>query len=119
MTHGETMVSARAVPSAGLAGKIEVPGDKSISHRALLLGGVARGETRISGLLESEDVLNTARAIASLGATVTRNGADWLVTGTGNGALLAPDGALDFGNSGTGARLPIGMNTPCSPDIQF
>lgn len=119
MTHGEARVPARALPSSGLGGKIQVPGDKSISHRALLLGGVARGETRISGLLESEDVLNTAKAVAALGATVRRDGADWLVTGTGNGALLAPDGALDFGNSGTGARLTMGLVAPYAFDCGF
>ncbi len=100
------------MPSKGLTGKIEVPGDKSISHRALLLGAIASGQTRISGLLESEDVLNTARAVASLGAIVSRDGNDWLVQGTGNGALLAPERPLDFGNSGTGARLAMGLVAP-------
>jgi len=119
MTHGEARVPARALPSSGLGGKIQVPGDKSISHRALLLGSVARGETRISGLLESEDVLNTAKAVAALGATVARDGADWLIAGTGNGALLAPDGALDFGNSGTGARLTMGLVAPYAFDCRF
>ncbi len=112
MMFGETKIPATAVPSKSLTGEIEVPGDKSISHRALLLGAIANGKTRISGLLESEDVLNTANAVAALGAIVLRDGNDWLVQGTGNGALLAPEGPLDFGNSGTGARLAMGLVSP-------
>ncbi len=119
MAHGETKAPATAHPSSGLAGEIEVPGDKSISHRSLLLGGLASGETRVAGLLESEDVLNTAKAMAALGATVSKEGADWLVFGTGNGALLKPEQPLDFGNSGTGARLAMGLVAPYEFDVTF
>ncbi len=94
---------------AALKGIALVPGDKSISQRALILGGMARGETRISGLLESEDVLNTAGAVRTLGAVVTCDGeGHWRVTGTGVGNWRQPDKILDFGNSGTGSRLMMG-----------
>lgn len=119
MSHGEKKVPATALPSNNLSGQIHVPGDKSISHRSLLLGGVASGETRISGLLESEDVLNTSKAMAAMGATVSRDGEDWMVFGTGNGALLKPDDALDFGNSGTGARLAMGLVAPYDFSTKF
>ncbi|MGZ5922735.1 MAG: 3-phosphoshikimate 1-carboxyvinyltransferase [Rhizomicrobium sp.] len=99
----------RARKSGALKGIAEVPGDKSISQRALILGGMAKGETRISGLLESEDVLNTAQAVRALGATVTRDGEGvWRVTGVGVGGWRQPDDVLDFGNSGTGSRLMMG-----------
>ncbi len=119
MTHGETKVPAKAAPSQNLTGLISVPGDKSISHRALLLGGVAKGQTCITGLLESDDVLNTAKAVAALGATVSRDGSDWLVYGTGNGLLLKPEGDLDFGNSGTGVRLAMGLVAPYNFEVRF
>ncbi len=112
MSHGETKVPATAFPSKHLSGQIQVPGDKSISHRSLLLGGTASGETRVSGLLESEDVLNTSKAMVALGATISKDGDEWVIFGTGNGALLKPDNALDFGNSGTGVRLAMGLVAP-------
>jgi 3-phosphoshikimate 1-carboxyvinyltransferase len=87
---------------------VRVPGDKSISHRALILGALATGRTCISGLLEAEDVLNTVRAIAALGCPVRKDGACWQVLGRGVGGLAAPARDLDFGNSGTGARLTLG-----------
>ncbi len=87
-----------------------MPGDKSISHRALMLGALAVGETRITGLLEAEDVLATARAVGQLGAAVTRDGDGlWRVQGRGLGGLVAPEDVLDLGNSGTGARLLMGI----------
>lgn len=95
--------------SGALAGVCRVPGDKSISHRALMLGGLASGETRIRGLLEGEDVLNTARVMAAVGANVRRDGGDWIIHGTGNGLLQEPDGPFDFGNAGTGCRLCMGL----------
>ena len=99
----------RARKSGALKGIAAVPGDKSISQRALILGGMAKGETRISGLLESEDVLNTANAVRALGAKVTRDGEGaWRVTGVGAGNWRQPDTILDFGNSGTGSRLMMG-----------
>ena len=99
----------RARKSGALKGIAQVPGDKSISQRALILGGMAMGETRISGLLESEDVLNTAQAVRALGAKMTRDGEGaWRVTGVGVGGWRQPDDVLDFGNSGTGSRLMMG-----------
>lgn len=93
-----------------LSGSITVPGDKSISHRALMFGAVAVGTTHISGLLEAGDVLNTAKAMQALGAKVEHLGPGrWKVTGVGLGGLRQPDGDLDFGNSGTGARLCMGL----------
>jgi 3-phosphoshikimate 1-carboxyvinyltransferase len=86
-----------------------VPGDKSISHRALMLGALATGLTRITGLLEAEDVLNTAKAIEMLGARVARRGGAFEVAGRGVGGLVQPSGPLDFGNSGTGCRLMTGV----------
>lgn len=94
---------------AALRGAVAVPGDKSISHRALILGALALGETRISGLLEAEDVLNTAHAAAAFGAEVSQDGpGEWRVWGTGAGGWGEPADVLDFGNSGTGSRLMMG-----------
>ncbi|MEQ8508499.1 MAG: 3-phosphoshikimate 1-carboxyvinyltransferase [Rhodospirillaceae bacterium] len=98
----------------GLSGRVRVPGDKSISHRALMFGALAIGETRIEGLLEGEDVLNTAKAMRALGAQVARHEDDtgagiWVVHGRGVGGLIEPDSVLDMGNSGTGARLLTGL----------
>ncbi|MDE2181796.1 MAG: 3-phosphoshikimate 1-carboxyvinyltransferase [Alphaproteobacteria bacterium] len=99
----------KARRSPPLAGTALVPGDKSISHRALILGGMAIGESRISGLLEAEDVLNTANAVRAFGALVVRDGqGEWRVHGTGVGGWRKPDDVLDFGNSGTGSRLMMG-----------
>src|SRR5688572_7738497 len=99
-----------ALPSGPLKGRITVPGDKSISHRALMLGALAIGETRVGGLLESADVLATAAAMRAFGAHVER-GRDgvWRVHGLGTGGLLEPEGAIDFGNAGTGVRLTLGL----------
>ncbi|HEY8950442.1 MAG TPA: 3-phosphoshikimate 1-carboxyvinyltransferase [Rhizomicrobium sp.] len=95
--------------SGPLRGKAQVPGDKSISHRSLILGAMAVGETRITGLLEAEDVLNTAKVMRQFGATVTREGNGlWRVWGMGVGGWSQPDADLDFGNSGTGSRLVMG-----------
>lgn len=102
--------SLTAEPSGALSGSIEVPGDKSISHRALIFGALAVGETRIGGLLEGEDVLATAEAMRRLGAEVERHAdGTWSVHGVGVGGLKEPDQPLDFGNSGTGARLVMGL----------
>jgi 3-phosphoshikimate 1-carboxyvinyltransferase len=107
-----TPLEARA--SGPLTGKARVPGDKSISHRALILGALAVGETRISGLLEGEDVLNTARSMRAMGATVERTGDfAWLVRGVGVAGFAAPVNPLDFGNSGTGCRLVMGAVAGC------
>jgi 3-phosphoshikimate 1-carboxyvinyltransferase len=100
-----------AVSARGpLTGTVVVPGDKSISHRALMLSALAVGESRITGLLEGEDVLATAAALRAMGATITRIEDDtWIVHGVGVGSLLQPAGALDMGNSGTSTRLLMGL----------
>ncbi len=95
--------------SEGLQGAFEVPGDKSISHRALILGALAEGRTAIANLLESEDILCTARALQALGAPIEKADGVWTVIGRGLGGLTSPAGSLDFGNSGTGARLMMGV----------
>ena len=96
-------------PSGPLNGSASVPGDKSISHRALMLGLAAVGETRIEGLLEAEDVMATTAAIRALGAELERSDAAWRVFGRGTGGLLEATGVLDMGNSGTGVRLLMGL----------
>jgi 3-phosphoshikimate 1-carboxyvinyltransferase len=103
-----------ARPGTALSGSARLPGDKSISHRALMFGALAVGETTIDGLLEGEDVLRTAAAMRALGAEIVReilgNGAGrWHVWGRGIGALADPEDVLDMGNSGTGARLLLGI----------
>ena len=95
--------------SPALSGRVRVPGDKSISHRALMFGAIATGRTRISGLLEAEDVLNTAKALQGLGCPIRKEGMTWEVLGRGVGGLAGPAGDLDFGNSGTGTRLMMGL----------
>jgi 3-phosphoshikimate 1-carboxyvinyltransferase len=111
MTH----ISAHPTPltsrtATGLKGTIKVPGDKSMSHRSLMFGAIATGQTRISGLLEAEDVVNTAKAMAALGAKTTKlPSGEWLVDGVGIGGLKSPSDDLDFGNSGTGVRLAMGL----------
>ncbi|MEI6418066.1 MAG: 3-phosphoshikimate 1-carboxyvinyltransferase [Sphingomonadales bacterium] len=93
-----------------LRGDVTVPGDKSISHRALMLGALAVGESRITGLLEGEDVLATAAAMRAMGAHIDRrDDGEWHVHGVGVGGLLQPAGALDMGNSGTSTRLLMGL----------
>jgi 3-phosphoshikimate 1-carboxyvinyltransferase len=89
-----------------------VPGDKSISHRSLMFGAIATGRTRITGLLEAEDVVNTAKAVTALGAQAHKTGDVWEVLGRGVGGLIQPSGPLDFGNSGTGTRLMMGVIAP-------
>ncbi|MCB1337572.1 MAG: 3-phosphoshikimate 1-carboxyvinyltransferase [Maritimibacter sp.] len=101
------MTARRAGPLRGAA---HVPGDKSISHRALILGALCVGETRITGLLEGEDVLATAEAMRAFGATVERlSEGDWRVQGVGVGGLAEPETVIDCGNSGTGVRLIMGL----------
>ncbi len=97
-----------------LRGRVCLPGAKSISHRALILGALAVGETAISGLLEGEDVLNTAKVVAALGACVDRRGpGEWVVRGVGVAGFAVPRQKLDFGNSGTGCRLMLGAVAGC------
>src|SRR5580658_3304111 len=103
-----------------LAGRARVPGDKSTSIRALIFGAMAVGETRISGLLEGEDVLNTAQTLRDLGASVERTGAgEWRVRGVGVGGFAEPAQKLDFGNSGTGCRLMLGAVAGCPITATF
>lgn len=106
--HGDAqpMKSRKSGPLKGVA---EVPGDKSISHRSLIFGAMAVGETRISGLLEGQDVLDTAKAMRAFGATVTRHGEGaWTVNGVGVGGFQEPADVIDCGNSGTAVRLIMG-----------
>jgi 3-phosphoshikimate 1-carboxyvinyltransferase len=106
--------------AGALKGRARVPGDKSISHRALIFGALTVGETRVSGLLEGEDVLNTGKAMRALGATVERVAEGrWRVHGVGVGGFRAPEGVLDFGNSGTGCRLVMGAVAGCPVTATF
>ncbi len=108
--HGAAAMPLAARRSGRLSGRARMPGDKSISHRALLVSLLAVGPSEIEGLLEGEDVIATARACAALGAGVERLGAGrWRVRGAGIGSLLAPEQPLDFGNAGTGTRLTMGV----------
>jgi 3-phosphoshikimate 1-carboxyvinyltransferase len=108
-----------ASQSAGLSGRIKVPGDKSISHRALILGALSTGITRIAGLLEAEDVMATAKAVAALGAEIERSNGAIAVKGQGVGGLRAPSAPLDFGNSGTGSRLMLGVVAGHDMEVEF
>ncbi len=109
MSHAHQARQLTAERGSPLKGRLRPPGDKSISHRAMILGLLSVGATRITGLLEGEDVLRTAAACRALGATIERDGLGWIVHGTGIGTLLPPQGTLDFGNAGTGARLMLGV----------
>ena len=117
--HGEPipMQARRGGPLSGVA---EVPGDKSISHRSLILGAMAVGETRITGLLEGQDVLDTAAAMRSLGAEVRQHAPGaWSVHGVGVGGFGEPDRVIDCGNSGTGVRLIMGAVATCPITVTF
>lgn len=106
--HGDAipMTARKSGPLKGVAG---VPGDKSISHRSLILGALAVGETKVTGLLEGQDVLDTAKAMRAFGAEVTRHGEGaWSVHGVGVGGFAEPKNVIDCGNSGTGVRLIMG-----------
>ena len=102
-------VAATSSKSGPLSGTVRVPGDKSISHRAFMFGGLASGRTHISGLLEGEDVLRTGEAMKAMGARIEKHGDEWVIDGVGNGCLLEPVTPLDFGNAGTGSRLTMGL----------
>lgn len=117
MSHSADPRPMTARRTGPLSGEALVPGDKSISHRALILGAMAVGETRITGLLEGQDVLDTARAMQALGAQVTQHGpGEWSVHGVGVGGFSSPVEVIDCGNSGTGVRLIMGAvaTTPIS-----
>ena len=97
-------------PVARLNGRLRVPGDKSISHRAMIFGLLSVGQTTVEGLLEGEDVLRTAEACKALGALIERQGEGrWSIQGVGIGGLREPSHVLDFGNAGTGSRLMMGV----------
>jgi 3-phosphoshikimate 1-carboxyvinyltransferase len=117
MPHPANPVPATSRRTGGLSGTATIPGDKSVSHRSLIFGTLAVGETRISGLLEGDDVLGTANAMRAFGAIVTRTGEGaWTVNGVGVGGLAEPEDVVDCGNAGTGVRLIMGMmaTTPVS-----
>ncbi|HLH12574.1 MAG TPA: 3-phosphoshikimate 1-carboxyvinyltransferase [Methylovirgula sp.] len=110
MTISTGVLPLAAEPSGPLRGRLKPPGDKSISHRAFILGLLCVGRTEIEGLLEGEDVLHTGQACRALGAKIERLGdGRWRVEGVGIGALLPPSDPLDFGNAGTGTRLMMGV----------
>lgn len=114
--HGDP-IPMTAHPAGPLKGTAEIPGDKSVSHRSLILGALTVGETKITGLLEGEDVLDTARAMRAFGAEVTQHGLGaWSVHGVGVGGFAEPEAVIDCGNSGTGVRLIMGAmaTTPIS-----
>jgi 3-phosphoshikimate 1-carboxyvinyltransferase len=102
----QPLVSSTSGP---LCGTITPPGDKSISHRSVMLGGIAKGTTTVKGLLEGEDVLHTVAALRALGAKIEKTGDTWRIEGTGLNGLKQPAEKLDMGNSGTSARLLIGL----------
>ncbi|MBX8782243.1 3-phosphoshikimate 1-carboxyvinyltransferase [Ochrobactrum sp. GRS2] len=109
MSHSQVSKPATSRRSRDLKGDIRIPGDKSISHRSFMFGGLASGETRISGLLEGEDILATGKAMQAMGAQIRKEGDIWIINGTGNGCLLEAETPLDFGNAGTGVRLTMGL----------
>jgi 3-phosphoshikimate 1-carboxyvinyltransferase len=120
MSSEPALVPLIARRNGPLAGRLRVPGDKSISIRALILGALTVGKTDVSGLLESEDVLNTAKALQALGARIARTGElAWSIHGVGVGGFGEPAGTLDFGNSGTGCRLTLGAVAGCPITATF
>ena len=109
MSSNPNPIVMRALSSKSLKGIVSIPGDKSISHRSLILGALAIGQTKITGLLEGQDVLDTARAMVAFGAQVEKNeGGEWCVDGVGVGGFAEPSTVVDCGNSGTGVRLVMG-----------
>ena len=110
----------RASSSRPLKGEVSIPGDKSISHRSLILGALAIGQTRITGLLEGQDVLDTARAMVGFGAQVEKvEGGEWYVEGVGVGGFAEPETVVDCGNSGTGVRLIMGAMATTPINVTF
>ena len=110
--HSDSTQPLVSFPIKTIRGELPVPGDKSISHRALLLGSQRIGKLTVHGLLEGEDVLATAAALRSLGVTIVQDGDTWHIQGVGIGGLAEPSSPLDMGNSGTAARLMMGLVTP-------
>lgn len=113
-------ISFSASKNKPLRGSVDIPGDKSISHRALIIGSLAIGKTKISGLLESFDVMSTANAMRSLGATIHKeDNGEWIVGGVGVGGFVSPEDIIDCGNSGTSVRLIMGATSTCDVTITF
>ena len=112
----QTIISGK---SSALKGQIYVPSDKSISHRALILGSLAIGKTIIIDLLESEDVFKTANGLKALGVDIYKNGDEWFVHGVGIGGFCEPDNIIDCGNSGTSVRLLMGLVSTCPIKVTF
>ena len=112
----QTIISGK---SSALKGRIYVPSDKSISHRALILGSLAVGKTIISNLLESEDVFKTANGLKALGVDIYKKGDEWFVHGVGIGGFCEPDNVIDCGNSGTSVRLLMGLVSTCPIKATF
>ncbi len=113
------MIKLTQAPKSGLHGEIIVPGDKSISHRALMFGAIATGETNIENFLPSDDVMHTMRAFQHLGVSITQNGRQLHVVGRGIKQFKSPKQALDMGNSGTSTRLLMGLLSRQPFDIQL
>lgn len=117
--HG-TPIPMTSAPCGPLKGQADVPGDKSISHRSLILGAMAVGETVVTGLLEGDDVLDTAKAMRAFGAQVTRDAdGTWHIHGVGVGGFAEPDQVIDCGNSGTGVRLIMGAAATCPFSVTY
>ena len=117
--HG-TPIPMTARKSPPLKGTAHIPGDKSVSHRSLILGALCVGETRISGLLEGQDILDTAKAMTAFGADVQRVGdGEWVVNGVGVGGFGEPEDVIDCGNAGTGVRLIMGAMATCPITATF
>ena len=112
----QTIISGK---SSALKGRIYVPSDKSISHRALILGSLAIGKTIISDLLESEDVFKTANGLKALGVDIYKKGDEWFVHGVGIGGFCEPDNVIDCGNSGSSVRLLMGLVATCPIKATF
>ena len=120
MSGHDTPIPMTARKSGPLRGTAEVPGDKSISHRSLIFGAMAVGETRVTGLLEGQDVLDTAKAMRAFGAEATRHApGEWSVHGVGVGGFSEPADVIDCGNSGTGVRLIMGAMATTAMSATF
>ncbi len=105
-----SQTTAKVSHSEALSGTVSAPGDKSISHRSIILGALAEGQTEVSGLLTGADILSTVGAMQALGAKVTQVGEKWIIKGVGDKGLQSPKGDIDCGNAGTGVRLIIGAS---------
>lgn len=120
MAGDEARIPMTAYACDALHGVANVPGDKSVSHRSLILGALAVGETRITGLLEGQDVLDTAKAMVAFGADISRSDEGvWSVHGVGVGGFAEPDNVIDCGNAGTGVRLIMGAMATCPISATF